>query len=286
MTALDLHGWDYPSVIDRAIALRSDDYLDQLWRDPQARVIEIDRNDKIRYPICGMRTSGSRQGTIFLGLCEGDPYFARRVYSIDGITYRDPRLSARDYQLISTALAIWKWQESTRYCPQCAHGLVFSSHGYSATCSGCGQEVFPRIDPAVIVAVLDSDDRLYLAHNRQWVKGRISVLAGYIEAGESAEQAIYREILEESSLTISAMKYLGSQPWPFPRSFMLAYAALASGEDRVDGDELQWGKWYRRDELRAEIEKKTITVPPPGSIAHAMVDGWLQSTITSSLFAL
>lgn len=170
-------------------------------------------------------------------------------------------------------LARQNWVETTRYCERC--GAALERLDGHAVCSDCGGNVFPRIDPSVIVAVLDATDRLFLAHNALWEAGRVSLLAGFVEAGESCENALYREVVEESGLVISAYRYLGSQPWPYPRSLMLGYVARSGGEATVDGREITWGDWYSRERLRALVADATVGLPREGSIARAIIDAWL-----------
>jgi NAD+ diphosphatase len=138
--------------------------------------------------------------------------------------------------------------------------------------------IFPRTDPAIIVLVLDNDDRLLLGSNILWPEGRYSLLAGFVEAGESLEQAVIREIFEESGLRVDRPHYLGSQAWPFPRSIMLGYSArVAPDQDPSgilpDGAEIVDLRWLSRDELRAEAG--TLLLPGSTSIARGLIEHWL-----------
>jgi NAD+ diphosphatase len=149
------------------------------------------------------------------------------------------------------------------------------SSGHARKCPVDQSEHFPRVDPAMIVAVTDPDDRCLLARNASWPEHRVSVLAGFVEAGESAEQAVVREVAEETGIEVAAVHYLGSQPWPMPQSLMLGFRATAASTTiKVDADEIAEAHWYSRDELRAAIESGQLRLPPPVSIAHHIIVSW------------
>jgi NAD+ diphosphatase len=124
--------------------------------------------------------------------------------------------------------------------------------------------------------VTDPDDRCLLAHNSRWPERRVSVLAGFVEPGESAEQAVAREVAEETSIVVSQVRYVGSQPWPMPQSLMLGFSAVASGplDLQVDGEEIGSARWFSRDELRAALAEREVLLPPPVSIAHQLIQSW------------
>jgi NAD+ diphosphatase len=127
----------------------------------------------------------------------------------------------------------------------------------------------------MIVAVTDAADRILLARNAMWPERRVSILAGFVEAGESAEQAVAREVAEETGIAVGAVHYLGSQPWPLPQSLMLGFRASAtSTQIQVDADEIAEAHWYSRDDLRVAIETGKLRLPPPVSIAHHIIVSW------------
>lgn len=184
-------------------------------------------------------------------------------------------LSARDAGLFVEAVSVANWNHSMLFCPHCGHGLVSSVSGWVKVCSNDGSEHFPRTDPAIIVAITDEQDRLLLGANAQWGNKRFSTLAGFVEPGESLEAAVIREVAEESGVQVSNPRYMGSQPWPFPRSLMLGFRATATGTElRPDGVEIIDLRWFTREELAAEVRSGAIGVPAGVSIASALIEDW------------
>ncbi|MHA6668960.1 NAD(+) diphosphatase [Homoserinimonas sp. A447] len=183
-------------------------------------------------------------------------------------------LGDRDAGLLTQAVAMANWHDSHRFSPQTGEPLIVAQGGWARTDSR--GEVFPRTDPAVIVAVIDDDDRILLGSNSQWEANRYSLLAGFVEAGESLEAAVAREVFEESGIRVVDPVYLGSQPWPFPASLMLGFAARVDPDREStlapDGDEILELRWFSRDELRAALGE--ITLPGHSSIARAILEQW------------
>lgn len=191
------------------------------------------------------------------------------------------QLSGEDVGLLTPLVALANWHSSYGYSPRTGRPTEVRAGGWARHDSEDGADFFPRTDPAVIVAVLaegeDGQERMLLAHNSLWDSRRYSVLAGFVEAGESAEAAVTREVYEEVGVRVVEHSYAGSQPWPFPGSLMLAFYARAEHtEVRVDGSEILDARWFTRDELRAGIESEEIQVPSAVSIARALIDGWLR----------
>jgi len=187
-----------------------------------------------------------------------------------------PLLSDRDAGLMTHAVALANWHAVFAHCPRCGNATEPVSSGHSRRCVFDGSEHFPRLDPAVIMLVTDPGDRCLLARNAQWPQRRVSILAGFVEPGESAEQAVAREVLEEVGISVGSIHYVGSQPWPMPHSLMLGFRAAAVGDVgiRVDADEIAEARWFSRDELRASIVNGEILLPPPVSIAHRIIVSW------------
>ena len=185
-------------------------------------------------------------------------------------------LNDRDAGLFTHAVALANWHATHTHCPRCGTPTVTVAAGHAQRCPVDGSEHFPRIDPAVIMLVTDPDDRCLLARNRRWPERRVSILAGFVEPGESAEQAVAREVGEETGITVARVRYVGSQPWPMPQSLMLGFRASASGdlELRVDDDEIAEAHWFSREELRSALASREILLPPPVSIAHRLIESW------------
>lgn len=277
--------WSQASTLDRDGVSRADrDLLEQLWRHPDARVVDVGPRGEVSQSCPLVPTQGGLDpASAYLGRCGVAPTFARPVGQApaDAVTMADGAFSPGLVEVVAAAEGITAWQRSSRYCEGCAAELSCDVGGFSKSCPGCGRVVFPRIDPAMIVAILDNDDRLLLAHQVKWQQRRVSILAGFVEAGESAEQACHREVMEEASLHLSDLRVVGTQPWPFPRSLMVAFVARAQGDPVFDGVELEWGDWFTRDRLRREAASGAVTLPSPGSVASSLISSWLSGDLPS-----
>ena len=180
-------------------------------------------------------------------------------------------------ELAVEAVAISNWIGGTRFCHRCGEPLTLRSGGWEMLC-GRGHTVFPRVDPAVIMAIRDVEDRLLLARNGRWAPGRLSVLAGFVEAGEPLESAVAREVLEETGVVVDDVAYVTSQPWPFPRSLMLAFEGRtrARQEDvKVDGEELVFARFFSREEFSGALASGEIGLPTPTSVSARLIERWL-----------
>lgn len=190
-------------------------------------------------------------------------------------------LSDRDAGLATEALAIANWHASHRFSPRTGRPLRSVKGGWVRIDPDDGHEIFPRTDPAIIVGVTDADDRLLLGSNALWEKNRYSLLAGFVEPGESLEQAVEREIFEESGVRVTDAEYLGSQPWPFPASLMVGFRARVDEADpgtlQPDGTEIIDLRWFTREELVAAGD--TVILPGRSSIARAIIEDWYGSEI-------
>jgi NAD+ diphosphatase len=191
------------------------------------------------------------------------------------------RLSDRDAGLLTEALGILNWHLTHAFSPRTGAPTVIEKGGWVRRDTVSNTEVFPRTDAAIIVGVTDADDRMLLGSNALWESNRFSLLAGFVEPGESLEAAVIREVFEESGIWVSDPVYLGSQPWPFPASLMLGFAAKVDLERTStltpDGAEILELRWFSRDELRAS--GGDVLLPGPASIAHAIIEEWLGEPI-------
>jgi len=190
-------------------------------------------------------------------------------------------LSDRDAGLFTEALGVVNWHASHSHCPRCGSATASQDAGWVRRCPSCGNQVFPRTDPAVIVLITDETDRILLGSNALWENNRYSLLAGFVEPGEPLEAAVIREMFEESGLRVTDPVYLGSQPWPFPASIMCGFTARLADTQRSDalqpdGQEILDLRWFTRQELRDAAE--WMILPGASSIAHAMIEQWLEGT--------
>ena len=180
--------------------------------------------------------------------------------------------------LAAYAAALAHWQRTSRYCPACGAATEHDDGGHRARCPQCGLSQFPRTDPAVIVLVEHADAAL-LGRKPGWPRGRFSTLAGFVEPGETLEDAVRREIAEESGAVIRACDYHSSQPWPFPASLMLGFTAQATSRTLAAGDgELAEVRWFTRAELRAGLADGSLSLPPGFSVAYHLIADWLEQT--------
>ncbi len=198
---------------------------------------------------------------------------------ISGLRDVGALLSDADAGLMTAAVAVLNWHRHGRFCPRCGMESAAESAGWSRRCPN-GHQEFPRTDPAVIVLVHDGADQMVLARQPSWPAGRVSVLAGFTEAGESLEGTVVREIHEEVGLRVTDIGYLGSQPWPFPRSLMVGFAARAEHDAplRPRDGEIESARWVDRATVRRVLAAggtaEGIGLPPSISIARRMVEGW------------
>jgi NAD+ diphosphatase len=184
-----------------------------------------------------------------------------------------------DANLLAHATGLLNWHRRHRFCANCGSPTASAEAGYVRVCPRCGTQHHPRTDPVVITLVHD-DDRVLLGRNANWPENRFSCLAGFVEPGESLEEAVEREVGEEAGITVSDVRYVSSQPWPFPASLMLGFeATFSGGEPHPHDRELQAVRWVTRDELRrAAAGEGDMQVPPPLAIARRLMDGWLERT--------
>lgn len=220
---------------------------------------------------------------VFLGCFEGRPTVlvdlpAERPPELPWASFQElrplaPVLRGNEAGLLSYARALAIWRSRTRHCGVCGAvtAPIRAGHCMRCTRTECGAEFFPRIDPAIIVLVSDGE-RALLGRQPSWPPGRYSTLAGFVEPGESLEDAVAREVLEESGVQVGQVRYHSSQPWPFPSSLMLGFHARAAAGSPVRlSAELDDARWFSREEVRSG----SILLPPPHAIAHRLISLWL-----------
>ena len=187
------------------------------------------------------------------------------------------RISPRDAELCAMARAVQTWHSTHGFCARCGAKSEIVNGGWQRDCAACGAHHFPRTDPVVIMAVFRGNSVL-LGRSPGWPKGMYSLLAGFIDPGESIEAAVRREVQEEAGVRVGPVSYLASQPWPFPASLMLGCKAEALSEEiTIDPKELEDALWVTREELAAvfRAEHPVISAPRKGSIAHFIMSNWL-----------
>ena len=298
MSAINQH----TSRIDRAGELRvNQETLDQLWQRAkilqiaEGRIAAVDTaltlisaQDVAAHIAAHTFTEGSRY---FLGLDleTKAPFFAwdtEWVGSIDDevkevgfSTVREigSLLSEQELEISLHAMGLSNWHRAHPRCPRCGGATRVDLGGAARTCDADGSQHHPRTDSAVIVLVKDRSDRILLGHQPIWPEGRFSTFAGFLEPGETFEQCVAREVLEESAVVVTELKYLGSQPWPFPASIMIAFEAVTDNPERAQGDgqEITEVKWFTRAELMAAAKDGSLLLPPSISVARKMIERWL-----------
>ena len=280
-------------ALDRAAERRKDpELLPTLLADPATRVLELVEGSTEVLEVDGKVTLHLRpphRGDLaalglFLGQDEeGTSYVAVVGDPVDEGEPRDWRtlrevavlLGDRDSGLFTSALALANWHAKHTHCPRCGAPTLAQQGGWVRRCTSDGTEHYPRTDPAVIMAVVDADDRLLLARGPQWGPGRFSVLAGFVEPGESLETAVAREVREEVGIAVEDVRYLGNQPWPFPCSLMVGFTATAKDTIlRLDDDEIVEAFWVTREDLAREVAAGRIGISPQLSIARRLIEYW------------
>lgn len=281
--------WAAPGSFDRVEDRRGDEaWVAGLWTTPGSLAVRVDESGSVAWADDGPelhRPSGKYdpEHNWLLGLApDGSARFAVAAAVAAGRTVRElpDGLPQADLELVTAAAALAAWHESAGHCGWCGGRSRAHGGGFVRRCTECGRDAFPRTDPAVIVAVVDDAGRLLLGRQGRWAAGRMSLLAGFVAAGESLEQAVRREVAEESGVPVTSVRYLASQPWPFPRSLMLGFSARAGGTDiAIDGVEIVEARWFSVDELEAELAAGRISLPMPVSIAYRIIDSWRRGAL-------
>jgi NAD+ diphosphatase len=230
-------------------------------------------------------------GAVYLGEADGVPYAAvrgeraltvngRAVDTWTGLREVGADLSDLDAGLLAQAVGILEWHERNRFSPLSGAATTIERAGWVQRDPETGAELFPRTDPAVIMLVHDGGDRCVLGRQPVWPPGRFSILAGFVEPGESAEAAVVREVSEEVGLRVTDVRYVASQPWPFPQSLMLGFTARVDGDPtlHLDDDEIEEAQWFTREQLRSGEGPRAL--PPPVSIARNIIDRWVDGELS------
>ena len=271
-------------ALDRAAAMRRrPGWIEERRDDPRARAVQMsDAGVLLADGRLAMEQPGA--DAVFLGLSGDTPLFAEHVGAPGaksghpaGLREAATELPPDEAALAAYAGSLLAWHRRHRFCANCGAPTEPRDGGHERVCPACGAHHFPRTDPVVIVLVTDGADGLLLGRQASWPEGRFSLLAGYVEPGETLEEAVRREVLEESGVRLDSVSYLASQPWPFPSSLMLGFSALAErGDPRPRDGELAQVRWFERDEVeRAARGEGPLMLAPPYSIARRLIDAWL-----------
>ncbi|MBO9873174.1 MULTISPECIES: NAD(+) diphosphatase [Xanthomonas] len=288
-------------AIDRADAVRNDAAaLRQAWDQARVLVLEADGHahaDADGRPLIasGAALDALAEQALFLGLDHGQAWFALAADAVPQLAAPPQRIDlrraaaewpAREAGLFAYARAMLHWQSRTRFCGVCGGTIALQRGGFLGVCTQCASEHYPRVDPAVIVAVSDGR-RLLLGRQASWPARRYSVIAGFVEPGESLEQTVAREVAEETQVRVrpGSCRYFGAQPWPFPGALMLGFTAQAEADTpQVDG-ELEDARWFEREDVGAALARLAahgdsaddghgLRLPPRISIARALIEDW------------
>lgn len=306
------------SGLDRAAHLRAD--IAPVQSDSTARMIvlwrgkllvEHEGGGLLRLGLDHPVLTDATEDKIFLGLDETGPVFAAQLSHwdpdledeaqmgafLDPTLQRHPatpapacfaelrgimtQLTPRDAELAATARAMFGWHNSHGFCAACGAQSSFADAGWRRLCAICDTSHFPRTDPVVIMLILSGDDVL-VGRSPGWPEGMYSLLAGFVEPGETIEAAVRREVFEESGINVGPVSYLASQPWAFPSSLMMGCLGQATSKDiTLDPNELEDARWVSRAEMAraAKGEHETIKPARNGAIAHFLLENWLADTL-------
>ena len=268
--------------IDRADALRAKpEAIAELLRSPNARALTwnggapaLDEHGKLTW----QATVGDE--ALFLGLDQGQPRFASLPATPAGPDTRAllGLLDHVDAPLFASALSLAGWHLRHAFCSVCGSPSSIFRGGWGRQCGSCGGEHYPRVDPVVIM-IATHDDRLLLGRQPIYPPGRYSALAGFVEPGETIEAAVARELGEEAGIAVTDVRYLASQPWPFPSSLMIGCTAQAVDDSlTIDREELDDARWFTRDDVTAALagSREAAFIPPPRfAIARSLIEHWL-----------
>ena len=277
------------SPLDRADHLRSsaDDYA-AAWAHPAARLLELDGVDPVLdgadLSWTAITAEASLDAAVLLGLLDGVPHFA----PIPAERHQSAAVASR-FQILAalppdraaiygTARSLLLWHGNHRFCGVCGFPTTVFRAGWGRRCTNCGTEHFPRVDPVVIM-LAEHDGKVLVGRQRSFPPGFYSALAGFLEPGESIEEAVARELAEEAGVSTTEVRYIASQPWPYPAQLMIAaIAKVASPELRLDQLEIEQAIWVDRPGVAAALagaDGASFTPPPPFAIAHTLLTAWV-----------
>jgi NAD+ diphosphatase len=250
-----------------------DDARELVWRDG---LPAMDARGRLEWRPVG-------EASLFLGFDAGAPCFcaltepAGMAFSVLPLV---AQLDSGDAPVFAAALSLARWHARHRFCASCGESTNIVRGGWSRACPSCSAEHFPRVDPVVIMLV-EHEGKVLLGRQPHYPQGRYSALAGFLEAGESIEDAVAREVKEEAGIDVDEVRYVASQPWPFPSSLMIGCSARALTSDlTIDTTELDDARWFTRQEVRDAIAgsaRAAFQPPPRTAIARTLMEDWLEA---------
>ncbi len=290
MGAMDLPGF-CGATIDRADHIRSSPAaLADMQASLSARLLRLNGIDPVIDDMGSLAWGSMAEAApdaelVFLGLADGKPRWAalppataridarsRAVWAVLGL------LGPQDMALYGGARSLIDWHHRHRFCAQCGAPTAIAKGGWQRDCGTCRAAHFPRVDPVTIM-LADHDGAVLVARQAAWPTGRFSALAGFVEPGESLEEAVLRELHEEAGIVCTDVRYVASQPWPFPSQLMIACIARAPHRDIVlDATELSDAMWVDRAQVRSALaghDDAPFLAPPPYAIAHTLLSHWV-----------
>jgi NAD+ diphosphatase len=290
------------NFLDRASLNRSNEvWINDQFNNGSARIIPVSHSKILCTSIQNPRTiyltkndlndvSNARELSIFLGISDKKTYFAIDIESMKSASilndknsgeFHDfkqvmPLLDFRDSVLLATARFMIDWQSRNQYCGKCGSSTKSAQAGNLRICenTNCEQNHFPSMDPAIIVLV-SLGEYCLLGRKKIWPKGMYSTIAGFVEPGESVEDAVIREVNEETGVIVEKLEYQHSQPWLFPSSLMLGFTATAKGNEiKIDKNELEDACWFSRKEIKDNLKKGLLRIPSKAAIAYYLIEEW------------
>ena len=273
--------------VDRSAHLRSDEtYLQSSW--PNALVLQFSsekfasQSNQLAFVKGASLGEYDSQSDYFLGVKDGENFFLRHLNDETSKSeFKSLRaigsfLSPRDIGLAVHAQGLANWHSKHPRCSLCGGPTVVVLAGAVRRCPTDQSEHYPRTDSAIIVLIKNDKDQILLGRQKVWPKYRFSTFAGFVEPGESFEHCVIREVREEAGVELTKINYLGSQPWPFPASLMIAFEAITNTPElaRPDGDEIEEIRWFSREDMKSAILDKSLILPFEISVARQMINAW------------
>lgn len=273
--------------VDRSAHLRSDGaYIKSAWAN--SAVLQfmsekfVSHSNQLTF-VKGMSLGEyDPQSDYFLGVKYGENFFLRHLtnatskFEFKSLREIGSFLSPRDIGLAVHAQGLANWHSKHPRCSLCGGPTDVVLAGAVRRCPADQSEHYPRTDGAIIVLIKDDKDQILLGRQKVWPKHRFSTFAGFVEPGESFEHCVIREVREEAGVELTKINYLGSQPWPFPASLMIAFEAITNTPElaRADGDEIEEIRWFSREDMKAAIADKSLILPLEISVARQMIKAW------------